>query len=407
MLPSCPNASQRGVGVMKFSPRNIASLTLPEGKRESIFWDDDIAGFGLRLREGGSKTWIFRYRFGHTQRSMKLGNASPISFAVARKNASGLEAQVRLGKDPAGQKAIAKQEAEYTFDLLAERFLDARRPELAQATTHEYERHLRRDAKSLHRLPIIAVTQADIARLLNNAAGPVSANRLRSTLSAMFTWVMKEGVVLPRGNPAAFTHKREERARDRVLSDTEIKAVWSALDNDDYARILRLLLLTGARAEEISGLRWAEVIDGVINLPSERTKNRRPHSIPLSEPATSIIAELQRGKRTQVFGRDDTGFFGWAKCKQRLDLKLGDSVAPWRIHDLRRTAASGMQRLGIRVEVIERALNHISGSYRGVAGIYQRDPLTDDVRNALERWGQHITDLIEGRKSVVVPMKRA
>ena len=89
---------------MKFSPRNIASLTLPEGKRESIFWDDYIAGFGLRLREGGSKTWIFRYRFGHTQRSMKLGNATPISFAVARKNASELEAQVRLGKDPAVRK---------------------------------------------------------------------------------------------------------------------------------------------------------------------------------------------------------------------------------------------------------------------------------------------------------------
>jgi integrase len=338
---------------------------------------------------------------------MKLGNGNSVSLAIARKNASELEAQVRLGKDPAGQKVIAKQESEYTFELLAERFLDARRPELAQATIHEYERHLRQDAKSLHRLPITVVTQADIARLLNNAAGPVSANRLRSTLSAMFTWTMKGGVVLPRGNPAAFTHKREERARDRVLSDTAIKAVWNACGDDDYARVLRLLLLTGARAEEISCLRWGEVTDGAINLPSERTKNRRPRSIPLSKPAKSIIADLDRGKRVHVFGRDDTGFYGWAKCKQRLDEKLGTTVTPWRVHDLRRTAASGMQRLGIRVEVIERALNHVSGSYRGVAGIYQRDPLADDVRDALERWGRHIADLIIGRKSVVVPMKRA
>jgi integrase len=395
------------MGKMKFTPRNIASLTLPAGKQETIFWDDDVAGFGLRLREGGSRTWVYRYRVGGTQRSMKLGNGNSVSLAIARKNASELEAQVRLGKDPAGQKVIAKQESEYTFELLAERFLDARRPELAQATIHEYERHLRQDAKSLHRLPITVVTQADIARLLNNAAGPVSANRLRSTLSAMFTWTMKEGVVLPRGNPAAFTHKREERARDRVLSDTAIKAVWNACGDDDYARVLRLLLLTGARAEEISCLRWGEVTDGAINLPSERTKNRRPHSIPLSKPAKSIIADLDRGKRVHVFGRDDTGFYGWAKCKQRLDEKLGTTVTPWRVHDLRRTAASGMQRLGIRVEVIERALNHVSGSYRGVAGIYQRDPLADDVRDALERWGRHIADLIIGRKSVVVPMKRA
>jgi integrase len=392
---------------MKLTVRNSASLSLLPGKRETIFWDDDVAGFGLRLREGGSRTWIYRYRHGQFQRSMKLGNGNSVSLAVARKNASELEAQVRLGKDPAGQKAIAKQESEYTFEVLAQRFLDARRPELRPATVHEYGRHLRRDAKSLHGLPITAVMQADIARLLNAAAGPVSANRLRSTLSAMFTWTMKEGVVLPRGNPAAFTHKREERARDRVLSDKEIKAVWNACGDDDYARILCLLVLTGARAEEISGLRWVEVVDGAINLPSERTKNRRPHSIPLSELAASIIAELERGKRTHVFGRDDTGFFGWAKCKQRLDQKLGSAVAPWRVHDLRRTAASGMQHLGIRVEVIERALNHISGSYRGVAGIYQRDPLSDDVRDALERWGRHVTDLIEGRKSVVAPMKRA
>jgi integrase len=392
---------------MKLTTRNAAQLMLPAGKRETIFWDDDIAGFGLRLREGGSRTWIYRYRVGHTQRSMKLGNGNSVSLALARKNASELEAQVRLGKDPAGQKTIAKQEAEYTFELLAERFLDARRPELAQATIHEYERHLRHDAKSLHRLPIAAVMQADIARLLNAAAGPVSANRLRSTLSAMFTWTMKEGVVLPRGNPAAFTHKREERARDRVLSDTEIKAVWNACGDDDYARVLHLLILTGARAEEISCLKWGEIADGAINLPSERTKNRRPHSIPLSKPAKAIITDLDRGKRVHVFGRDDTGFWGWAKCKQRLDQKLGDSVAPWRVHDLRRTAASGMQRLGVRVEVIERALNHISGSYRGVAGIYQRDPLAADVRDALERWGRHIADLIEGRKSVVVPMRSA
>jgi hypothetical protein len=141
---------------MKLTIRSAAQLTLPAGKRDAIFWDEDIRGFGLRLREGGERSWVYRYRFGHTQRSIKLGNASAVSLTVARKNASKLEAEIRLGKDPAGQKAVAKQEAEYTFDLLAERFLDARRPELRPTTIHEYERHLRIDAKSLHRLPIAA-----------------------------------------------------------------------------------------------------------------------------------------------------------------------------------------------------------------------------------------------------------
>ena len=156
---------------------------------------------------------------------MKLGNATSVSLATARKNASELEAQVRLGGDPASQKEVSKQKAEYTFETVAERFLAARRPELRPATMLEYERHLRRDARSLHRLPIANVLQADIARLLNNAAGPVSANRLRATLSTMFAWALGEGIVLPHGNPAAYVNKRAEVARDSVLSDKELRAI--------------------------------------------------------------------------------------------------------------------------------------------------------------------------------------
>jgi integrase len=336
-----------------------------------------------------------------------LSNSATQPLAVARKNASKLEAEIRLGKDLAGQKAIAKQEAEYTFALLAERFLDARRPELRPATIHEYGRHLRHDAKSLHRLPIAAVMQADIARLLNSAAGPVSANRLRSTLSAMFSWIIKEGVVLPAGNPAAFTNKRAEQPRDRVLSDDELKLIWQALENDDYGSIIKLLILTGARAEEISGLQWREVGDNAINLPGLRTKNRRSHTIPLSEPAKAIIAGGDRGKRIHVFGRDDSGFYGWSKCKIRLDQKLGDSVAHWVIHDLRRSAVTGMAELGVQPHIIEAVVNHVSGHKGGVAGIYNRAAYDKEKREALNLWAEHVMALVEGRKAVVVPMKRA
>jgi hypothetical protein len=128
MLPSAAGDT------MKLTIRSAAQLALPSGKRDAIFWDSEVRGFGLRLREGGDRSWVYRYRFGNTQRSIKLGNANSVPLVVARKNASLLEAEVRLGKDPAGQKAVAKQEAEYTFALVAERFLDARRPELRPAT---------------------------------------------------------------------------------------------------------------------------------------------------------------------------------------------------------------------------------------------------------------------------------
>jgi integrase len=391
---------------MKLTSRNVTSLALPAGKTDVIYWDDAVPGFGLRIRQAGARGWVYRYRFGNLQRSVKLGSASSVPLARARENASKLEAEVRLGGDPAGKKELAKQEAQNTFALVAERFLDSRRLELRPSTVVEYERHLRRDCKSLHRLPASSVTQADIARLLNGAAGSATANRVRATLSAMFVWALKEGMVLPHGNVAAFTHKRAETTRDRVLADKELKTIWGALGKDDYSTILRLLILTGARADEIAGLEWQETVDDAINLSGSRTKNGRAHAIPLSKPARKIISTIER-RGVHVFGKRDSGFSGWSKAKVALDKKLGESVAPWRVHDLRRTCASGMQRLGVRVEVIERALNHVSGSFRGVAGVYQRDPMTADVRDAFERWGSHVVALVEGRKSVVVAMRRA
>ena len=346
---------------MKLTISSSAKLTLPAGKQDAIFWDDDVRGFGLRLRQSGERSWIYRYRFGRTQRSIKLGNATSIPFAAARKNAALLEAEVRLGKDPAAQKDVAKQEAEYTFASLAEKFLDACRPGLRPTTVHEYERHLLRDCKSLHRLPIASVTQADIARLLNNAAGNVTANRLRATLTAMFSWVMREGVKMPDGNIASLTNKRDETSRDRVLSNQELKAIWNALDSDDYGNIVKLLILTAARRDEIAHLQWGEVTDDNITLPGLRTKNKRSHIIPLSEPARAIIASIKPSKRIHVFGRDDSGFHGWSKCRYRLDEKLGDAVADWVLHDLRRTAATRMAELGVQPHIIEAVINHVSG----------------------------------------------
>jgi integrase len=370
---------------MKLIERNTASLKLDAGKTDSIWWDEDVTGFGIRLRAGGSRNWIYRYRIGSKQRSLILGSAKSVPPSLARKNAVELEARVRLGGDPALDRQTAKLEADNTFGVLAHQFLETRKSEWRPGTYTEIERQLLKYAKSLHRLPISAVLH-NIASLLNTIAkeaGDVTANRLRGSLCSLFGWAMREGVRLPEGNVASYTNKRQEKARDRILSDAELKTIWNACAYDEYGAILKLLMLTAQRANEIAELRWDEVQDEQILLPAERTKNKRPHVIPLSEPAKTILAGFQHGDRTHVFGRFDTGFQGWHVAKKALNaLIAGKPLAHWTPHDLRRTAATRMAELGVQPHIVEAVLNHVSGHKGGVAGIYNRATYDKEKREA-------------------------
>jgi integrase len=295
-------------------------------------------------------------------------------------------------------REIAHRESEQTFGILAEQFLAVCEKSLRLATVSGYKRHLKTDAKRLQSHPINSITQAQIATLLNDIAkrGAVTANRCRATLTAFFSWAMGEGIAL--ANPVANTNKREEKSRDRVLSDAELKAIWTALGEDDYGRIVKLLMLTGQRADEIAGLRWNEIGEDVITFAAERVKNKREHVVPLSEVASAIIPSERKG--AHVFGRDDTGFQGWSKCKARLDEKLGKTVAPWRVHDLRRTVATGMAKLKVQPHVIEVVLNHASGHKAGVAGIYNRFDYLPEKTQALALWADHITAVVPDEAGV-------
>src|SRR5262249_39359716 len=153
-------------------------------------------------------------------------------------------------------------------------------------------------------------------------SGEPTSNRLRSTLCSLFGWVIKEGIRLPEGNVASYTNKHAEKSRDRVLTDAELKTVWKNCPDSDFGAIIKLLVLTGQRANEIGGLRWDEVHDEQIVLPSERTKNKRAHIVPLSDPARAILDPF-RADRRYVFGRvDSTGFDGWGYAKRTLDGHL-------------------------------------------------------------------------------------
>src|SRR5262249_54433648 len=164
--------------------------------------------------------------------------------------------------------------------------------------------------------------------------------------------------------------------------------------------IVRLLILTGQRAGEIGGLRWSEIDfeRGLISLPAHRTKNGQPHSIPMSEPVLDILKSRTR-TRDFVFGKGIEGFGGWDRNKKRLDAQIGDKISePWTIHDLRRTFATGLQRLGVRFEVTEAALNHISGSRSGISGIYQRHGWADEKKLAFNAWAAHVLSVVSGKR---------
>jgi integrase len=399
---------------MKLTTSTVSKARLPAGKTDHIEWDDDISGLGLRLREGGSRSFIFQYKLGTKERRMALGVATPETVARARRTAGELHARVKLGQDPASDKVEAHRQASETFGPSAEEFLDTLRDRYRPKSFVEIQRHLLLHAKPLHQLPVARITLRDVADLIStvkNRSGAITANRTRSSLSVLFSWLIQNGRVS--ANPVVNTGKYEEKSRARVLSPIELKLVWGNVgnggDGDQYASIIKLLLLTGARANEIACLRWSEISDGRIVLPAERVKNKREFVLPLSPAAASIIEQQpKRDGRDLVFGDRVGGFSGWSRCKERLDARItkanGKPLPAWCVHDLRRSCATHMNEIGIQPWIVEATLNHISGHKGGIAGIYNRAGYEKDKRDALIRWADWLIATVEGRKSKVVPL---
>jgi integrase len=398
---------------MKLTKVNIAKVVVPPGKAEIIQFDDDIPGFGLRVRISGSRNWVFQYRIGVKQRKLTLGSATAISAQNARSRASELHARVRLGQDPAGEKAESRVRAVETLGSILRPFLIVKKAALKPRSYEQVERHLLVHAKRLHGLQTTAIDRRAVAALLtdlgaNNGAG--LANSVRASLSAFFGWAMREG--LADSNPIIGTNKAVTKgARDRVLTDDELRLIWNALPDSDYGYIVRLLALTGQRRDEIGGLRWSEVdLDkALISLPAARTKNKRPHDIALSPPALAILKVRPRlVGRDYVFGTGANGDLGWSSHKLALDNRITakGGIASWRLHDLRRTVSTRMHdELGIAPNIVEAVLNHVSGHRAGVAGVYNRAAYAKEKAIALARWAEHLGAIVSGERSKVVAMK--
>jgi integrase len=421
---------------MRLTSASISSAQLA-GRSERIFFDDDLPGFGLRVREGGSRTFIYQYQLGAKQRRMSLGVATESNVNSIRKIAEKLHARVRLGEDPATTKAQAKATAAHIFKTVAEEYLEHHKSSWRPRTYVCAALNLLSHAKALHQLQLAKITRADIAAVhasVTKSAGAVSANRVRNSLSGLFGWAIENGRT--EVNPVINSPRHEEHSRDRVLTPTELRLIWNNLEDNDYGAIIKLVALTGQRPGEIAGLRWSQIHNGSIVLEggdaSGGTKNYVDHVIPLSEPANQIIAAQHRRKgRDLIFGRGQKPFSGWMYCKQRINARIaaatGHAPRDWRPHDLRRTfstlAGGGLDEhelqkltgrdkelaagLGIAPHVVEAILNHVSGHKSGVAGVYNKSTYALEKRQALAQWAEHLLAIVEDRPSVVVPMKRA
>lgn len=381
---------------MRFTRQVVNELTIPAGKPYHIAWDEALPGFGVRINPT-NKVWVVQYRAGGKSRRETIGRVDVIALDDARKLAKASMARAQLGSDPQADKAEEKARASVTLKIVCARYLKVAESRLKPRSFAEVQRHLERHWSPLSPLPIHKVRRADVAARLGEIAqenGRFAANRARASLSALFSWAMGEGLV--DSNPVIGTNKAtEEVSREHVVTDGELAAVWRACGDNDYGRIVRLLILTGQRREEVAAMTWSEIDfeSALWTIPKQRSKNGREHEVPLSSLALEILKSIpRRDERALLFGEGVGGFSGWSRSKAALDKRIaatGVLVRPWRLHDLRRTVATHMgDKLGVLPHVIEAILNHVSGHKAGVAGVYNKATYRTEKREALERWSR-------------------
>jgi integrase len=397
---------------IRFTDAYVRRLTLPSGKTDHIAWDPDVPGFGVRLR-AGKASYVVQYRVGTEQRRKSLGDVRKVNVDDARNIARKRFAQIELGIDPDAEeeKRRAEQAADArTFEKMVELYLDAQKARLEEGTLRRNtyiaeERYLRRHCEPLQKKPVSKVTFEDIAGLIRKlvqAHGATSAARARGALSSLFAWCMRQGLGV-KANPTIGTDNPVygKAPRDRVLTDEEIRVIWRNCLNDDFGKIVRLLMLTACRRDEIGGLRWSEVdlANAKLALPKERTKSKRPHELTLPATAVTILESVRRRNSSEtLFGGGANGFNAWSYNTLALNARItaaeGKALTPYRIHDLRRTVRTRLGKLGVLPHIAELVLNH-AGHKSGIGGVYDHHNYEPEIADALRKWEAHLLALVQ------------
>jgi integrase len=375
--------------------------------------DGLLPGLYFVLQPSGQASWACRYRDDGRSRKLTLGSYPGLDLKAARELAREALRKVAGGGDPAGEKKAARRAPASAHDDIAhvaKTFLDRyAKPNCREASWRETERILNREvipAWAGRRLS--SITRPEVHALLDAIAdrgSPVMANRVLAAIRRLFNWATERDLV-PVSPCEKVKAPAAETSRDRVLSDDELRLVWQGAEaiGWPFGPIVQLLILTGQRRAEVAGMHWTEVdlANRIWTIPAARCKNNIEHRVPLSTQTIAILESLPRIASSDLVisytGRSP--FDGFGPAKVRLDaaiaMKSGAPVPDWRLHDLRRTFATGCARLGVQLPVVEKLLNHIGGSFRGVAGIYQRFDFASEQRAAVETWARHVQAIVTG-----------
>jgi integrase len=370
----------------------------------------DGRGLFFILQPSGAGSWALRYRFGGKPRKLTLGPWPALTLKAAREKANEALVAIANDRDPGVEKiearrAMSVRDNDDLVEAVVAQFLATyAKRNLKPRTGAEVKRILEKEiAAPWGRRRLSEIRPSEINDRLDeivDRGAPYAANRTLTWFKKLCAWAEERELIA--ASPCAKIKRplKTEKSRDRVLTDEELREVWKAAEavGWPYGHIVRLLILTGARRSEVTSLTWREIdLEAKTwTLPAARAKNKREHAIPLSAAAVELLKSAPRIADSEfVFTfSGDKPLVGYALVKDRIDDLLPEKIAPWRLHDLRRTFASGLARLGTPIHVVEKLLNHVGGSLSGVAGIYNRHSYADEQRAAAEAWSRHVDSLV-------------
>lgn len=412
------------------------------GPRDTYVWDSRLPRFGVRVTPAGARLYLVQYRAkgppgrASTIRRMTIGQHGDLwPLDKARAVAKGKLALVDLGRDPFAEREAERVARAAADETVARRAIEAelRRRDCFEGVAERFitlglagNKSAGETARLLRHGPVPAwrdrhvaeVRRSDVADLLDAIKGR-SASVARSTydaLQGLFSWAVERDLIA--ASPlAGLTAPPRPKARERVLADDELAVVWEAAKRlgGTFGPVVQLLMLTGQRRGEVGGMTWAELdLDGAIwRIPGDRTKNGKAHEIDLPAEAVKILKDLPRLGDHVFPARGEGAVRGFSATKRKLDQLVeavrrerglspgeegpADALPDWVLHDLRRTAATGMAALGFSPSVVERVLNHVSGTQSGLVGVYQRHEYRADRLAALTAWGAHVGAVVASR----------
>lgn len=369
---------------------------LQTDKRQEDFWDTRLEGFGCRVYESGRRSFFVRYRAGGKQRRTFIGRYDRISLADARDQARSLLGRVALGADPVGERRKAESDS-LKFDDLAELYLQRHaRQKKRPKSIAEDERQIDKDLRpAWGGRAVTGIDRSDVIALLDqivDRGAPVMANRTRALVNKVFNFGIEEGLI--GSNPAHLVKRRSiETARDRFLSEAEIRLLWSGIPKHTspaVGAILRVSLLTAQRIGNVKAIRTTEIDGDLWTIPTTSFKSRRPHVVPLSPHALRVIGECKPRDGWLFPGRQGRHLESYRAGTNRLRTKL-PFASDWTPHDLRTTATTHMGRMGIPRFVRERILGHSDTS---VTAVYDHYEYLSEKREALARWGARLAEIV-------------